>query len=203
MVIDLSVHNGKIDFSKLTDVDEVIIRATMGYGTIDKNLQENANGAMKAGFPVSYYHFAYPHDTADVVADAKKQANFFLDTIQSLPKSTNLCIDLEEYDDKKTPESDTHLSPANYALWLQAFLDVVENRKQIIPMIYSYKDYLNRHLPTDHKFGVYPLWIAAYQEQEPGLPAGWETWTMWQYSEHGKLPGVEGDDVDLSRKNTA
>ncbi len=200
MIIDLSSHNGKIDFSKVKDVEEVIIRATMGYGTVDKNLQENANGAMKAGFPVSYYHEAYVHNTADVVTDAKKQANFFLDTIQSLPKPANLCIDLEEYDDKNTPESDTHATPAAYELWLQTFLDVVENRTQIIPMIYSYKDYLNRHLPADHKFGDYPLWIAAYQEQEPGLPVGWSAWTMWQYSEHGKLL-VSGDDVDLSRKN--
>jgi lysozyme len=201
MIIDLSDHNGTVDFHQLTGVEEVIIRATIGYGTVDKSLRQNAINADAAGFPVSYYHFAYPHTTTDIQTDAINQANFFINTIKDLPKFTNLAIDLEEYDDKKTPQSDSRLSPVEYALWLQSFLDTAENQTGVKCMIYSYRDYLDRHLPDGHTFGNYPLWIANYSNvATPGLPKGWDSYHYWQYNENGHLAGTN-NDVDLSKKN--
>ena len=47
----------------------------------------------------------------------------------------------------------------------------------------------------------YPLWVANYTKgDQPSLPTGWGTWTFWQYSGEGQVPGIEGL-VSLSRFN--
>lgn len=199
MFADISVHNGNVDFEELSKsgITELFIRASLGYGDIDKNLSKNASGATAAGIQVSYYHFAYPHDNVQNISeDAIKQANWFCDTIVHLPAPNHLVVDLENFSAKK----DTSLSKNDYAKWLKSFLDTVESRTGKRCVIYSYADYLNRHLPDNHAFGSYDLWIANYgvHTQNPPLPKGWNKYFAWQYTESGQLPGIEGH-VDLSK----
>lgn len=197
MIIDLSSNNGKVDFAKLEDIDEVFVRSSLGYGDFDKKLNDNARATQSVGIPVSYYHFAYPHTGNNPVADAMKQANYFCDTIKNLPDPAHLAVDLENFN---AQGGDTTISKTEYQLWLQAFLDTVEARTGIKCIIYTYADYLNRHLPANHTFWKYPLWIANYgtQVQHPPLPNGWTTSWAWQYSESGEMAGIDGH-VDLSK----
>jgi len=196
MFIDLSSNNGTVDFSQITGVDEIFVRACLGYGDQDANLSTNANGAAGAGLPVSYYHFAYPHGGVDPTTDAQKQANYFADTVGALPQATHLAVDCEY---QNAAGKDTPLQPADYSTWLQAFLDTVEQRTGIKCAIYGNAAYLNSHLPAGHSFGNYPLWIANYNNvPSPTLPNGWAAYWAWQYSETGSVPGVNGH-VDLSK----
>lgn len=199
MFVDISAHNGEINFKELatTGVDMIFIRSSLGYGDVDKNLSKNATAASESRTPVSYYHFAYPHDnTQNVSEDAMKQANWFCDTIANLPAPTHLAVDLENFSVNK----DTGLSQNDYAKWLKSFLDTVESRTSKRCVIYSYADYLNRHLPDDHALATYDLWIANYgtHTKTPPLPKGWIKYWAWQYSETGEIPGIEGH-VDLSK----
>ena len=48
----------------------------------------------------------------------------------------------------------------------------------------------------------YPLWLAQYPNQyapgmQPTLPRGWFRWTFWQYSEKGRVNGINAN-VDLN-----
>jgi lysozyme len=197
-IIDLSSNNGTIEFDKISGVDEIFIRASLGFGDFDKNLNTNTTGAISCNIPVSYYHFSYPHSKEDPAEDATKQANYFCDTISKLPAPSHLAVDLEPFN---AQGEDTTYSQSQYAVWLQTFLDVVEARTGIQCVIYSYADYLNRHLPDGHTFGRYPLWIASYAHVEtPVLPKGWELsgYFMWQYSETGVISGINAH-VDLSK----
>lgn len=199
-IIDISKNNGAIDFHKLVDIDEIFIRATMGFNTKDKSLEFNAKSAAEVGIPVSYYHFAYPDAKtgATIEADARAEAEYFVQTIKTLPKAKHLVVDLEP---QNAEGKDTTLSPVEYALWLQKFLEVVESETGVKCIIYTYADYLNRHLPKEHNFGNHPLWIANYSAKaNPPIPHGWATWYMWQYSCTGKIPGIS-TDVDLNKLN--
>jgi lysozyme len=198
-IIDLSVHQGHVDFATIKPlVREVFVRATLGYGDKDANLVHNATGAAAQGIPVSYYHFSYPHTVSDEAADAMKQANWFVDTIASLPKPQHLAVDLENF----SANADATLSKEAYALWLKVFLETVEGRTGILPIIYTYADYLNRHLPTNHIFGKYPLWIANYTAtHNPALPHGWTGYYMWQYNSGGVMDGI-ATKVDFSKLAT-
>jgi lysozyme len=199
MIIDVSSNNGHIDFSQVApQVEKVVIRVSLGYGTEDQNAQYYAPHAATAGIPVLYYHFAYEHDGVDPVADATKQANYFLQCIANFPAYEDLVIDLEP---KDAQGDDTNLTQDQFATWLQTFLDVAEaaTGKQLI--IYTYADYLNRHLPAGHTFGKYRLWIANYGNvTNPPLPNGWTSYYMWQYSESGQVNGI-ATKVDCSRLN--
>src|SRR6202042_3461400 len=46
-------------------------------------------------------------------------------------------------------------------------------------------------------FGADPLWVAAYRNGSPPMPSGWGSWTFWQYSSRGSVPGITGN-VDVS-----
>jgi len=203
MIIDLSSNNGTVDLAKAKQagVTNVILRATMGVGSTDKLLVGNATKAKQAGLEVSYYHFSYPDQKCGgtEVADATAEANYFIDTISKLPDYVDLIIDCEP---KDAQGSDTPLTPEQYELWLQTWLDVVKDRTGTDAVIYTYADYLNRHLPKDHAFGNHKLWIANYSTKikTPPIPNGWSTWYMWQYSQSGKVAGI-ATAVDLSKTN--
>jgi GH25 family lysozyme M1 (1,4-beta-N-acetylmuramidase) len=50
-------------------------------------------------------------------------------------------------------------------------------------------------------FENYPLWLAEYRQNEtPQLPLNWKRWTFWQYSQNGRVAGINGS-VDLNQFN--
>ena len=39
-----------------------------------------------------------------------------------------------------------------------------------------------------------PLWIAAYTNSAtPYIPPAWSTWSFWQYTSSGNIPGIAGN----------
>jgi lysozyme len=66
------------------------------------------------------------------------------------------------------------------------------------PIIYTSMGFYNEYLsPT---FDNYPLMIARYSSKRPVLN-GNTGYTIWQYSENGRVKGINGT-VDLSRFST-
>lgn len=201
-IIDISSNNGKIDFTKLynsmqPDSDgkkRIIIRTSKGYGDVDTQCATYAAAAKAAGFTISYYHFAYPdtHTGGTVESDSYNEADYFCNTIKTLPDYEFLVVDLEQQ---------SSLSQSDYAKWLKSFLDHVYARTSTSCIIYTYADYLNRMLPDNHSFGSYRLWIANYSvSSNPPLPKGFNHWFMWQFSEKGSVAGIN-TPVDLSTFN--
>ena len=203
MIIDVSSHNGIIDFAKVkaAGVQTAIIRASLGYGAKDTMLEINANGFANAGIAVSYYHFAYP-DTkrgGTVVSDATAEAQYFTDTVANLPAYVRLWVDLENWD---ANGKDSPLKQADYQLWLTTFLDKIRQLTGKDAGLYSYKSYFDTHLPTNHPFGNYKFWIANYSAKiKPPIPKGFKKYYLWQYSAKGTVAGMNGN-VDLNRLNT-
>ena len=198
-IIDISSNNGNIDFVKLfnsmaADTDgkkRIIIRTSKGYGDVDSMCTKYAQQATDAGFTISYYHFAYPdsHSGGTIQADSMEEADYFCTTIQALPPYEFLVVDLEQ---------ESKLSQADYAIWLQSFLEHVYGRTSTQCIIYTYADYLNRMLPDNHAFGQYRLWIANYSAKaNPPIPKGFTNWFMWQFNEKGTVAGIE-TPVDCS-----
>jgi len=199
MIVDLSSNNGDVDFSEVSPaVDKVVVRTSLGYGDVDKNCSFYALHASLELIPLLYYHFAYMHDGVAPVDDATEQAEYFVSCIAWLPAYEDLVIDLEP---ENAQGDDTHLSQSDFGLWLQTFLDTVKAKTGKDMIIYSYADYLNRHLADGHAFGKYRLWIANYGNVDaPVLPKGWSEWYMWQYCEKGRLTGIT-TNVDFSKLN--
>jgi len=87
---------------------------------------------------------------------------------------------------------------ANRSNWIESaleWLSIVEEKTGRTPIIYSYANYFAEYLNNDQRFTRFPLWIASYQNHEPGLPKGFDRYTFWQYSQYG---GPNKDlDLDL------
>lgn len=197
--IDVSYWNAGIDWPKVRAAGQrfVFAKATEGDYYADPTFDDNWRGAKAAGLLRGAYHFFRAN------VDAKKQATKFIDYVRSMSDTAELppVLDLETHDNQAKEKI---ISRA------RTWLDMVEaafNRK---PIIYSGQYFLQDHFsepgggpPSWAK--EYPLWLAQYPNvyvpgSQPVLPRGWFQWTFWQYSEKGRVNGINAN-VDLNLFN--
>ena len=194
--IDVSYWNSGIDWPKVRATGQryVFIKASESASYKDPTFDDNWFGARSAGLLRGAYHFFRCN------ADAKKQADSFIDYVKSFNDDGELppVLDLETHDGQRRDK----IIPA-----VKTWLDRVEAAFGKKPMIYSGKFFLQDYL-SESSGGPpswakdHPLWIAQYPNQyvpgsEPSLPRGWFTWTFWQYSERGRVNGINAN-VDLN-----
>lgn len=177
--IDISHHNGVIDFSavKADSIDFVFIKATDGVGDLDANFVKNCRSAKAAGLKVGAYHFFRTH------RGGRQQAEALLDAISGLELDLPLAIDIEEDSHSRGNAEDVvprirtmlhELNEAGYRTILYANYD-------------QFKAYI------DGNFSEVDLWLAT--SREPSYE--FDPRTLWQFSHHGKVSGVSGD-VDMN-----
>jgi lysozyme len=181
--IDVSDHQGTVDWNAVQQAGKVFvfIKATDGITWTDPDFAANWSGAEAAGLLRGAYHF---YETDD---DPTAQAQNFLNAVQLAPGDLPPVVDIERFD--------TGGTASQTVKDLQTWLDVVEQATGRTPIIYTSHGFWNS-LGTS-AFGLYPLWIAEYGVQSPTLPAGWASWTFWQFSESGTVAGISGS-VDLN-----
>jgi lysozyme len=173
---DIAHYNGKVDMNMLkTEVSFVHIKATEGNHTIDKKFIENANNAVLSGIQFGFYHFFHIYG----IDSAKKQADFFYDTIKDYKFNLTPVVDVEVTDTQDAPEIQTDL---------RAFITEFQSIAGYKPVIYTYTRFANRFLGG--KFGDCNLWIARYG-RSVGTVEGWNSYDEWQYSETGHLNAVD------------
>ena len=183
--IDVSVYQGSVDFSRVAQsgVHMVYIRSTLGFSYVDPTHERNADGARAAGLEFGFYHFC----TASTTDEAVRQARFFAQTIARYDYGLKPVLELSPARAlSRTETTDVAL----------AFLQEVERLTGREPAIYCSastprEDY-------DSRLAPYSLWVAQYGAREPESNDIWPTWAGWQYSERGRVDGIEGNvDLDL------
>ncbi|HOC34819.1 MAG TPA: GH25 family lysozyme, partial [Ruminococcus flavefaciens] len=94
--IDVSVHNGNIDWGKVKadGIDFAILRA--GYGRLvsqkDERFEQNYAGAKAVGLPIGAYWYSY----AMTPEEAELEADVFLSVIKGKRFEMPVYFDLEE-----------------------------------------------------------------------------------------------------------
>ncbi|WP_299694989.1 GH25 family lysozyme [uncultured Tateyamaria sp.] len=184
--IDVSKwQGGDIDYATVKDngMAYVFVKATEGNTEVDPDFARNFANAKAAGLLVGAYHFFITGDAPQTQFDNYSKA------------VTLRAGDLPPVVDIETLDGGT---AAEVPGALQQFLDLLEQHYGTPPIIYSGESFANSDL---NGFGNYPLWVAEYTSaSSPKLPRGWDTWTFWQYSQSGKVAGIDGA-VDLNRFN--
>ena len=194
MVIDVSHHNGNIDWKKVSfntpKIEGVIIKVSQGTTIIDSKAVINAQGAVSVGLPIGYYHFATLNST-DVVTDATNEANWFITQVKKLPPpSLFIALDIELNEQK--------ISPQLVLTYIKTFIAILK-ASGFPYKIYSGKYFLNDNLPKNHGLGNIGLWHAQYsQTLTPSIADGWSHCDLWQYSGTGTVSGIVGS-VDLNK----
>lgn len=194
--IDVSYWNAGIDWPKVRATGQrfVFVKASEGETFKDSAFSANWLGAKSAGLLRGAYHFFRSN------TDPRKQATNFINYARSTNDDGELppVLDLETHDGQT---KDKIIARAK--IWL----DLVEEAFGKKPIIYSGQYFLQDYF-SEAGGGPpawareYPLWLAQYpnnyaEGMQPYLPRGWFKWTFWQYSDKGRLNGINAN-VDLN-----
>lgn len=187
--IDVSRHNGTIDWKKVKDegIEFAFIRvgyrgSSNGGLVLDELFEENIKGAIDNGIDVGVYFFTQ----AITVEEAIEEADFVLDAIEPYNLKYPVVWDIEALEGRA--EDLDAKTRTDCAI---AFLDRIEGAGYK-PMLYGNLMSMLYLLETDRIEG-YDKWFAYYH-----FPDYYPyEYSIWQYSSKGKVPGIEGD-VDLN-----
>ena len=181
--IDLSHYQGEVFWETVgqnTKTAYVYLKATEGGDRIDERYEKNIDLAHRYGLKVGSYHFFRPKSPLHL-----QLQNFMT---QCRPGEQDLIpmIDIETTGGLPTDV---------FCDSLITFLAMVEKAYRQQPLIYTYRNFYNKHLLG--KLDDYKLMIAMYTPEEPVLDDRRDI-TMWQYTSKGRIVGVSGY-VDKSR----
>lgn len=181
--IDVSKHNGNIDWTKVkaAGIDFAIIRA--GYGKVasqkDPKFETNYSAAKKAGIHVGAYWYSY----AKSEADAKKEAEVCLEILKGKQFEYPIYYDIEEKGS---------LAVANKIA--RVFCETLEKAGYFVG-IYASTSQLLTYFSKEIR-DRFNIWVAHWKVSKPSYPSAYG---MWQYSDSGKVNGISGNvDLDYS-----
>lgn len=187
-IIDLSHHNASVDFAQIraAGIMAVIHKATQGKGYVDPQYAARRTAAEAAGLLWGAYHFGTGDDPA-------VQAAKFL-AVAGDPASTLLALDFEQNTGGATMTPDQ----------ARTFVAAVRAKAGRWPVLYTGSAFFRQQVPDkDATFGNCPLWLAQYGSHAI-VPASWNSWTLWQYSDGttgGGTPVAGVGKCDRSRFN--
>lgn len=183
--IDVSHYQGRINWDEVArdpKITYVYLKATEGVNTIDDTYNYNFNECKRVGLKVGSYLFFRPH------LSAQRQFDLFNSRVDSRKQDLLPVIDAEVI---------KGVSNATFQARLLELCDLFEAEYGKKPIIYTGKNFYNRHIHGNAKLRAYKYFIAAYAFNEPEL-YGDEDYVMWQYSATGSVRGIRGN-VDMSR----
>lgn len=189
MIIDVSEHQGKIDWKKVAknkNVEAVIIR--IGYGQNiqkqdDKRATENIEGCIKYGIPFGFYIYSYTKTVDTVKGEAEHMLRFAKKYKNKI--SLPLYYDIEE--------------PGTGAGSRQRYLAYAKIIKAAgyVPGLYTGEYWYNTYISADISD---TKWIAKYgtnngkQQIKPNIKYAYD---LWQYTSKAAVDGIAGG-VDAS-----
>ena len=186
-VIDVSHHNGTIDWEKVkaAGVDGAILRC--GYGDNiasqdDKQWKRNADECTRLGIPFGVYLYSYAKSTAQ----AKSEAEHVLRLVQGHNLSYPIFFDMEDnFFEKNVEEHGTESGAVERA---RIFCEAIK-AAGYMPGVYANKNWWDNYLKG---LTGYTRWVARYNDT-----LGMDNVDMWQYTSDGSVSGISGR-VDMN-----
>ena len=189
--IDISYHNGEIDFSKVkSQVDFIIMRSGYGKKTTDsKEVKFDIyyEEAKKNNIPIGTYWYSY----ANTPEEALVEAQTFLNKVKGKKFEYPVFYDVEE-------KSILNQGKEIVSKIIKTFLEEVEKNGYLVGL-YSSASYLE-NLVDDEIKDKYIIWVAQWGKNidKPKYNGKWD---IWQYSSKGHIDGVQSQNVDLDFSN--
>ena len=178
-VIDVSYHNGRIDWAKVkaSGVDGAIIRCGFGDNMSsqdDTQWKRNADECTRLGIPFGTYIYSY----AKTDAQARSEAEHVLRLVKGYKLSYPVYYDLEQ--------AGTQSGAVNR---MKIFADIIEKAGYWCG-VYCNKSWWDNYLNS--LGNRYTKWIARYSST-----LGVSGVDMWQYTSSGSVSGISGR-VDMN-----
>lgn len=180
--MDVSKFQGVIDYKTVGASGKMsfaFCKATDGNLAVDSQFKANWNGIKSIGLVRGAYHFAQPDMSMN---DPIIEADHFVDTVGPLDPWDMLSLDIEK--------AGSVPAGPNFTNWVITFLERVEQRTGVRPIIYSGGPFFNQYggVVTEdmmRRLTRFPFWLAAYvTHPENYIPNIWKHlgWIFWQRS---------------------
>jgi lysozyme len=181
---DVSMWQDAIDWDALgrAGLSFVFVKATEGAAKVDAGFSRNWAGAKKAGLRRGAYHYW------DFCGSGAAQAAHVVAVLPRDDEDLPLTVDLEDSRPCRLPAREV------FQKSFGVFLARVEKAYGKKPLLYVNSSIYERYLSGGGDHGL-RLWISDPHHAAPAMPSG-ASWTFWQYSFRGALPGI-GGAVDL------
>ena len=178
--IDVSNFQGTIDWNqaKAAGIEFAILKVGPVYGKPDLTFERNATECERLGIPYGVYYYSYARSVADANIEADRTLAWLGGHHPSLP----VYYDLED----NYILQDPNFSKDKLAQIAQTFC----NRMEAVGFksgIYANLNWFNNYLNSPSLSG-YDHWVAQYNWRCDY--AG--SYSFWQYSSSGNVPGVNG-----------
>lgn len=194
MGIDVSVHQGEIDWKQVADagVEFAFIRtAYRGYGTgilnADDNFDANMQGATANGIDAGIYVFSQ----AITVEEAAQEADYAIQSARKYKIDLPIVFDMEGSIDGDEGRVMT-ISSEERSKMAVTFMNRVQ-AAGYDTMYYGSSRLLEQLFDLQY-LQTYPLWLAEYGVASPDYPYVFD---YWQYSSTAELPGIPGNTTDM------
>lgn len=184
--LDLSAHNGALDFDAIKHAGNefVILRAGYGWGSDQKdpNFEAYYAAAKSAGLKVGAYHYSYARNASE----AKAEADCFLNWIKGKVFEMPVYIDMEDADAWK--RNNGNPSGSDQAHAANAFMQRVQDAGYYVG-IYSSTSWFDGYLTGLSK--AFTRWIANWGSNDGAVHGTFEP--LHQYTSVYTLGGKRFD----------
>ena len=176
--IDLSHHNGRINYNELDSLDFVFLKVTEGISWKDRAFSTHYSAFIEKDMAVGVYHF-FRFDL-----DGKEQARHFLNHLEGKEFQIPLVVDVEQ-------ENNPSVSREKVITRLRAFVKEIKRQTGLKPIIYTngigYSDFIS------DDFSDHTLWLSSTNSWRPAMM----DCTFWQFNIKADLSAIT-HDVDLN-----
>jgi GH25 family lysozyme M1 (1,4-beta-N-acetylmuramidase) len=177
--LDVSSWQGTVDWPTVAarGARFAYVKATESTTYVNPYFTQQYVGSYQVGLVRGAYHFALPDRSSGAA-----QAAFFATNggawsadNQTLPGALDI-----EYN----PYGPTcyGLSQSAMVSWIASFLNEYRARTGRWATIYTTTNWWQQCTGNYPGFGASPLWIARWADEFGPLPAGWSTYTFWQWT---------------------
>lgn len=187
--IDISEHNGNIDFVKVKQngIEFVIIRlgwvGNKNNHTIDKKFNEYYLQAKQAGLKIGFYVYSY----CKSIEAIRSGADWVLDNLENKEFDLPIFLDLED-------NSISYLLKEELTNQAIQFCKIIENWGYTAG-VYANKNWFLNKLDINSLLN-YKIWLAEWNNNE-NHSLGYKV-DLWQYADNGIIDGITGV-VDLNK----
>jgi GH25 family lysozyme M1 (1,4-beta-N-acetylmuramidase) len=180
--LDISHWNGEVAMKKAaaSGIRFIYLKASQGVSFVDSMYTTNVQRARRHGIVTGAYHFF------DYTVDGLAQAQHYLSVLATDPGSST---DLPPAVDVECHQALGRADRAYAREQLREFVNEMYRVTGRYVVIYASAHMWRQVIGNDTTFRRNPLWVACWGCEPPIIPAGWTSWTFWQYGV-GEIPGL-------------
>lgn len=190
--IDVSNHNGNINFKAVKEagIDFAMIRAGYGWTSKDERFEQNVNGFLNAGIKVGAYWFLYCTNVNEAIQNADK----CIEVLSKFKGKLTFPVGCDyEYDsDSYSEKQGVRQNKASRTAMIEAFCDRLEEAGYYVS-VYLNPDYISK--VNYSELTQFDLWLAHWTVDQPSRECG-----MWQNSDNLRIAGGVFDS-DIAYKD--